>query len=81
MLQFLKLEEQMFYSERRKTAKNTDSVTKKEKSVHYYDLGAPYIEKNCIFKDSVPIMGGRVWGNPNSLSSHKLGHIFQVWGG
>ena len=45
------------------------------------ELGMPYIEKNCIFKDSVPIMGGRVWGNPNSLSSHKLGHIFQGRGG
>ena len=33
-----KFKSSMFYSERRKKAKNTDSVTKKEKSVHYYDL-------------------------------------------
>ena len=38
MLQFLKLEEQMFYSERRKTAKNSDSVTKKENPVHYFNF-------------------------------------------
>ena len=45
------------------------------------DLGTPSLEKNCIFKDSVRIMGGRVGENPNLLSSYNLGHIFQGRGG
>ena len=35
------------------------------------------MKKNCIFKDSVPNMGGRVLENPNFFSTNKLGQIFQ----
>ena len=36
------------------------------------------IEKNCIFKDTVSIMGGRVGKNPNL----EIGtHISREWGG
>ena len=41
------------------------------------DLGMTSMEKNCIFKDTVSIMGGRVGKNPNL----KVGTQFSREGG